>query len=88
MYKLLRDGRRRNPNPIVITDTKTATTSKPVKDYVLCAECEQRFGKREAYTKSMVGERARFPPRDRMDLIVPLSKHSESTEDSGNVLWR
>ena len=86
MYKVLRDSKRKNPNPIFITNAKTATTSRQITDYVLCAECEQRFGKRESYVVSLIGKGNRFPLRDRMDLIEPLKKHSESTEYSGHTL--
>jgi hypothetical protein len=86
MYKALRDGRRKNPNPVFMTKARTSTTSKQITDYIFCAECEQRFGKRESYVMSILGRGNRFPLRDRMNLIVPLVRHSESIEYSGQVL--
>jgi len=45
LYKYLRDTADANPNPLVVTATKEFQTSKQVSDYLLCAECEDRFNK-------------------------------------------
>jgi hypothetical protein len=77
MYKVLRDKKRKNPNPIVITNTKTGTTSKQVTDYVFCGECEQRFSKREAHVMSLIGPAGRFPIRDKMELLEPMRRYCQ-----------
>jgi hypothetical protein len=45
LYKFMRDPQTKNPNPMVITPTKARQDSRQVKDYLLCAECEDRFSK-------------------------------------------
>jgi hypothetical protein len=87
MYKGLRDRTRKNPNPIFITSALTATTSKQVTDYVLCADCERRFDKHgEAYMMPMIGKGSRFPLRDRMKVAIPAREDAESVEYSGATL--
>ena len=43
LYKMLRDPSLNNPNPVLITKEITRTSSEQIRDYVLCAECEERF---------------------------------------------
>lgn len=43
LYHRLRMHSGINPNPVVITRKTAYTTSRQVKDYLLCSECEQRF---------------------------------------------
>ncbi len=45
VYTQLRDNAAKNPNPVVMTKQVSQATSRQVKDYVLCAECEDRFSK-------------------------------------------
>jgi hypothetical protein len=43
-FKALRDKKKQNPNPIRFSEHgKAYTSSKPVIDYLLCYECEQRL---------------------------------------------
>ena len=44
-YKYILTPTESNPNPVVVGRTVTATTSKQVRDYLLCAECEDLFNK-------------------------------------------
>jgi hypothetical protein len=44
MYKIMR-GDGPNPDPLVVTPGSTVVTSRQVKDYLLCLECEDRFSK-------------------------------------------
>lgn len=50
-YKRLRDysPSAGNPNPIVITDGRAAQVSNQITEYLLCRNCEQRFGQVESY---------------------------------------
>jgi hypothetical protein len=45
VYAQLRDDAAKNANPVVITTEIAQTTSRQIKDYVLCPECEDRFSK-------------------------------------------
>src|ERR1017187_6381686 len=43
-YRYLRMvGGRGNPNPTFLSATRLVQTSQQVKDYLLCAKCEDRF---------------------------------------------
>jgi hypothetical protein len=46
VYKTLRASNDRNPNPLVVTDEASHSTSQQVQDYLLCGDCEQLFNKR------------------------------------------
>src|ERR1039458_4038603 len=43
MYKRIRDPSKRNASPVVVTRERTTKTFRQTKEYVLCADCEQRF---------------------------------------------
>jgi hypothetical protein len=44
-YKYILTPSERNPNPVLVGRNVTATTSRQVRDYLLCAECEDLFNK-------------------------------------------
>jgi len=72
MYKYLRVPSERNPNPVAVGSRVTATTSKQVKDYLLCAGCEDRFnngGEKEVLRWVWNGQR--FPLGDRLAVAAP-----------------
>lgn len=73
MYKYLRTSSEKNPNPMVVGRTKAATTSKQVKDYLLCAKCEDLFNKNgENEILKWVWNSKSFPLGDRLSVAVPL----------------
>lgn len=43
IFAQLRMPTLKNPNPVLITPETSLTTSRQIKDYALCNECEQRF---------------------------------------------
>jgi uncharacterized protein YlaI len=43
LYRCLRMPSGDNPDPVVITKETARLTSKQIKDYLLCCDCEQRF---------------------------------------------
>ncbi|HWA94053.1 MAG TPA: hypothetical protein VG844_05585 [Terracidiphilus sp.] len=43
VFSQLRVKSKENPNPVLITKEVTLTSSRQPKDFVLCAECEERF---------------------------------------------
>lgn len=44
-YKLMRDNRQQNPNPILIGESRTTQTSSQIEAPLLCAVCEERFNR-------------------------------------------
>jgi hypothetical protein len=84
MYRRVRDDKRRNPNPVVITPAITSTTSKQTTDYLLCHECEERFSHGgESWIAQLVATDTHFPLRDRLELAIPEQRLSESIAYSG-----
>jgi hypothetical protein len=47
-YRRARGGRS-NPNPVKVTDGIAVQTSNQITEFLLCADCEQRFGVDEDY---------------------------------------
>lgn len=78
MYKGTAAPGMRNPNPVVITRKQTGRTSRQIRDYVLCGDCERRFNKNgEDWMLKALGAGKRFPLRDRLDVAVPESATAE-----------
>lgn len=73
-YCLLRAPTRRNPNPVHVGPEKAFTSSRHVKDYLLCADCEQRFDKNgEKWTLSHCSQPNRsFPIREALLASQPV----------------
>jgi hypothetical protein len=87
MYKYLRTTSEKNPNPVVIGRTKAATTSKQVKDYLLCAKCEDLFNKNgENEILKWVWNDKHFPLGDRLSIAVPLYTDSVTASFSGTSI--
>ncbi len=59
---------------VVLTTEKVALqTSRQVRDFVLCPECEQRMNKNgESYVMRLVDDGKGFPLLDRLKLAMPL----------------
>jgi hypothetical protein len=69
LYKLMRDGERSNPNPVLISGSVTLQTSYQMLQPPLCAECEDRFSKNgESYAISKLKNQRTFPILDRLKL--------------------
>lgn len=69
MYKYLRDPSRKNPNPVITSREVTATTSKQMKDYLLCSDCEELFNNRgEREVLKWVWNGTEFPLGNRLAL--------------------
>jgi hypothetical protein len=43
IYRRVRMPSGDNPNPVILTRNRTFVTSRQIKDYLLCSQCEQRF---------------------------------------------
>jgi hypothetical protein len=72
IYKICREDD--NQDPIVMTTDVVVKTSRQVRDYVLCANCEDLFNKGgEKYLTSLVWRRRNgFPLLDRLRLALPI----------------
>ncbi len=73
MYKYLRDPdeTKKNRNPTVVAAKVTATTSRQVSDYVLCADCEELFNKNgESWVLQQVWNGERFALGERLNLAL------------------
>ena len=87
MYKYLREPWKQNPNPIVIDRNKTSSSSKQVKDYVLCRECEDLFNKNgENWILRQVWNGREFPLLDRLNVAVQHHALSEALAFSGKAV--
>jgi hypothetical protein len=104
MYDHIRKPSAKNPNPVIVTQRVTATTSKQVTNHLLCAACEDLFNKRgEMEILKWVWNGERFPLADRLAAARPHSTSQEFLVYSGtdigidtekfayfalSVLWR
>lgn len=75
--KALRDTKKQNPNPVRFSEKGMAyTSSKPVVDYLLCFECEQRLhagGEDWVLSKGYL-TRDSFPIREALEAAEPVMK--------------
>ena len=85
MYKYILDPSKTNEGPVAIGRTITSTTSRQVRDYLLCAECEDLFNKNgESWVLGQVWNGKHFPLRDRLKLALPKYEFSSVTVFSGS----
>jgi hypothetical protein len=62
-------------DPIVMTPEVVLHTSRQVKDYLCCRECEDRFNKGgEKYVAGLVWRPTGFPLLDRLKLALPIER--------------
>jgi hypothetical protein len=74
MYKRLLDPdvTKKDRNPVVVAPRVTATSSKQVRDYVLCVDCEGLFNKNgENWMMQQVWNGKRFPLDERLGVALP-----------------
>jgi hypothetical protein len=61
LYRLSRFEGAANPNPMMLSERGRVQTSKQVRDYVLCRDCEQRFSANgERYAMSQVNRKGEY----------------------------
>ena len=100
VYKLC----RQEGDPIVMTPDLVLSTSRQVRDYLFCWECEQRFSREgEHYVSRMVCRKASFELLDLLQQTVPIERGNTYDAFSGaragvdtqrlayyalSVLWR
>jgi hypothetical protein len=64
--------------PVYISKESMYSSTKQVKDYVFCGDCEQCFGKAETWIKPMLPEvGGPFPLRERLRKQVPIDKTAD-----------
>jgi len=74
LYKKSRIPGARNPNPTFITEKGTKQTSRQIRNFVLCRDCEQLFTKNgENYVMTQVfdGNTNKFPLLDVLHATTP-----------------
>ncbi|MGB8479956.1 MAG: hypothetical protein WCE63_14170 [Acidobacteriaceae bacterium] len=77
IYRLCREDN--GEDPIVMTTDVVMKTSRQIRDYVLCASCEDLFSKGgERYVTNLVWRRRNgFPLLDKLRLAVPMKREPD-----------
>lgn len=76
VYAQLRNPADQNPNPVLITKNVSLTTSKQIKDYVLCAECEERLSKfGETWVLANMARPEGFPIQEALTATKPIESN-------------
>ena len=66
-------NRRAGKGRVVMTPELFVAIQKPVKDYLLCKDCEQKFGRAEDYVISLLRQdESSFPLLERLTASKPL----------------
>ncbi len=74
LYRKSRNPGASNPNPMQVTERRSVQTSRQLRNYVLCRDCEQLFSRRgENYVMTQVfdGNSNRFPLLDMLRASTP-----------------
>lgn len=74
LYKKSRIPGASNPNPTLVTEKGTKQTSRQIRNFVLCRDCEQLFSKNgENYVMTQVfdGNTKKFPLLDVLHATTP-----------------
>ena len=45
LYKVCREAKLANPNPVVLTHGRASSSSRQIRDYAMCGDCEARFNR-------------------------------------------
>lgn len=75
-FRLAREVKDKNPNPIVVTPRGATATSRQISSRFLCAQCEDRFsrlGERFVFGQCLPGE-ARFAIRAKLLKLRPIAE--------------
>lgn len=72
LYRRILSRNDASPHPVLITERGSHESSKQVRDYVLCADCEALFdSKGENYALRMVTARERFRLLEELEAVKP-----------------
>ena len=80
VYRILRDGAEKNPNPWLLSSGKAFQTSWQMKAPLLCTGCEQRLSKRETWVLAhCLRKDGKFPLRSILASRSPDLSSPETT---------
>ena len=75
VFKALLQPAAKNPHPGFMSPTKTIETSRQMKDYVLCGDCEQRFSaKGERWVLRNMAREGGFPLQENLLTATPIRR--------------
>jgi hypothetical protein len=81
LYKKTRTPGATNPNPTLVTSRGTVQTSRQIKDYLLCEDCEGLFSRNgEDYVMRQVAHRGEFP-------LLDTLRAAAATKSEGGFDW-
>lgn len=73
VFKALLSPTERNPHPRFVSPNITLDTSRQMKDYVLCRECEQKFSENgERWVLSHMAKDTGFPLQEKLRKVAPI----------------
>ena len=75
LFKKSRIPSASNPNPLLVTETGSVQTSRQIRNFVLCSDCEQLFnnkGENYVMTQLFDGKTKKFPFLDTLLASTPL----------------
>jgi hypothetical protein len=72
-YKSLLNPEETNPSPYLMSETKTVESSRQIKDYVLCGDCERLFNDNgERWVLARMAAEGKFPLREMLRKAIPI----------------
>lgn len=87
VIRQLREPSLGNPNPIVVTDKIAVQSARPIKDYVLCHDCEDLFSKKgEAWVIGNMARDDRFLIYDALKKSKPIAADHEIAVYAGSQI--
>ena len=87
IVKQLRESSLDNPHPIVVTGKVVVQTPRPIKDYVLCHDCEDLFSRRgETWVIGHMARENRFLIFDALKKSKPIAVDNEIAVYAGSQI--
>lgn len=87
IFAQLRMPALKNPNPVLITPDVSLTTSRQIKDYVLCGDCEQRFSSLgESWVLANMARAEGFLLQDSLSKAGPMDANQDFAMFSGATI--
>jgi hypothetical protein len=87
IFKSLLQPAVQSPHPYFMSPTQTRETSQQMKDFLLCADCEQRFGKNgERWVLSQMSRDSGFPLQEKLLKTTPIRSIAGLTTYAGGSI--
>jgi len=87
IIRQLREPSLGNPHPIVVTDKIVVQSAKPIKDYVLCHDCENLFSKKgEAWVIGHMAREGKFLIYDALKKSKPIAADNDIAVYAGSQI--